>query len=169
MTAGVTTFGFQCKLLVYFAPTYEAGEFEAGIIRDATVDLGMVEVDASLRESGGFEITETALAQITITASLEWRNGSQLCEFLQTFFLQRSNVYLRALTGPKTDADSRGVKGAFKITKFPTAQELADLTRVEIVFKPARSSLVEFYVSGDEGVEPVAFTLPAEEESKTDG
>lgn len=166
MTAGVTTFGFQCKLLVYATANWDGTEYEAGNISDATLELGMAEVDASIRESGGFEITETALAQVAINATLEWRNDNTLCELLHAFFIQRGVVYLRALTGPKTDPDARGVRGAFKITKFPTAQDLNDLAKVAIQFKPARSSLLEFYVTGDEGAEPVSFTMDSDDQAE---
>ena len=143
--AGNTTFGFDCKLYIDSASAYVGDPAsptwqEVGIISDAVLNIGHTEADASIREAGALEITEPGLLQLEVTGKLEWRNGNTICQALWTAFTTRAALNMWALTGSRTVASSRGFRGDWKITKFPINQELKELTTVDIVFKPCRSS-----------------------------
>lgn len=150
MSAGTITFGFNCKLYRDTADDPDAPTWaEITEVSDVTVDAGSVEVDASIRESGGYEITEQSMHQITINATLEWRNGNANCEALYTAFLARTAINIWVLTGVRAVATSRGFKGDFKITKFPINQDLKELTKVALVLKPCRSTRANYVASAN--------------------
>lgn len=157
-------YGFQCK--VFFNNESVLGLSPAGtgtvaapvwveldVITDATLDLSMGEADASNRAAGGFELKEPILLTASLAATLIWLNDSQQCLMLLNALLARRTIDLLVLTGARTNPDAKGVRGDFKLFKFPQKQELKELVRNDITLMPSRS-LRNNYVASATGVAP---------------
>lgn len=146
--AEAIVYGFQCKC--YY--NNEAGLglsgtgtvaspvwVELDILTDATLDLSMSEADASNRAAGGFELKEPVLLSAALNGSLKWINGNAKCGMLLAQFLARGVLDLLILTGSNLNDDAKGVRGDFKIFKFPQKQELKEMVSNEVSFMPCRS------------------------------
>lgn len=146
--AEAQVFGFQCKVYInditgdggggsgsVATPSWR----ELNVISDATLDLSFTESDASIRAAGGFELMEPGLLQMALNSQMEWINDNSLCEWLYAAFFARTALDLLILTGARTNPDARGVRGDFKLFKFPSKQDLKESVKNEIVFKPSRS------------------------------
>jgi hypothetical protein len=68
-------------------------------------------------------------------------------------FLARRALDLLILTGERTNPDAKGVRGDFKLFKFPSKQDLKESVKNEIAFKPSRS-VRSNYVASATGVAP---------------
>lgn len=140
-----TVFGFECKLYYDSADTPSTPTWaELDVIKDVTLQLGFSESDASIRAAGGFQLTEPALLEVSIEGTLEWINGNAKCMFLWDKFFSREPINIMALTGLRTNADAEGVKGDFKIVKFPRKEELKESVKFDFTLKPSRSTRSNF-------------------------
>ena len=160
--AAAQVFGFQCKVYVNDIPGDGGGGAgsiatpawrELNVIADATLDLSLTESDASIRAAGGFELMEPGLLQMALNSNMEWINGNALCNWLLTAFFARRALDLLILTGDKINPDAKGVRGDFKLFKFPSKQDLKESVKSEVVFKPCRSIRSNFVQSAT-GVAP---------------
>lgn len=160
--AEAAVFGFQCKVYInditgdggggsgtVGAPSWR----ELNVIQDATLNLSFSESDASIRAAGGFELMEPGLLQVALEGGIEWINDNAICEWLLTAFFARRALDLLILTGERTNPDARGVRGDFKLFKFPSKQDLKESVKNEIGFKPSRSVRNNFVTSAT-GVAP---------------
>lgn len=147
-------FGFQCKAYYDSADTPATPTWvEIGVLKDVTLNLGFVESDASIRAAGGIECMEPSLLQIEAAGQLEWINGNAICEFLLAAFFARTAINMLFLTGDDENPDAKGVKGDFKLMKFPQKQELKESVKNDISFKPCRS-IRDNFVTSATGVAP---------------
>lgn len=124
---------------------------EMDFVRDVELVLGFSEADVTTRAAGGIEIVEPALQQVSITALIKWLNGNTTLEQIYDLMNGRSAMDLWCLTGARTNADARGVRGDFKITGAPMPQNLAESVELNVTLKPCRSTR-ENYVASADGV-----------------
>lgn len=146
--AEAQVFGFQCKIYVNDITGEGGGGSgslaspawrDLNVVSDATLNMSFSESDASIRAAGGFELSEPGLLQLSVEGSMEWINGNALCLWMyQAFFARRALDFL-ILTGDRSSADSKGVRGDFKIVKFPSKQDLKETVKCEFALKPCRS------------------------------
>jgi hypothetical protein len=146
--AEAQVFGFQCKVYINDITGDGGGGSgsigtpswrELNVISDATLDMSFTESDASIRAAAGFELMEPGLLQLSLNSQMEWINDNPLCEWLLTAFFARRALDLLILTGERTNPDAKGVRGDFKLFKFPSKQDLKESVKNEISFKPSRS------------------------------
>ena len=138
--------GLDCKLYYNDLLTGGAGTIgvpvwvELDVIKDATLNLGYNETDLTTRASGGIQIDEPTLLQVSVDGLLQWLNDDATqCEALWDAFWNKTMIDLLVMTGASGDATAVGVRGDFKITQFPQKQELAESVKHDITLKPGRS------------------------------
>lgn len=132
----VKVIGFECVLYRKVGATW----VEVEQIKNATLNIGFAEGEATTRGSNGVEEMEPTLMQISIEGALLWLNDNVECLLLFDACFDRSEIELMALTGANTNPNAKGVTGKFKLSKFPRKEDLDKLVEHDITFKPCRGS-----------------------------
>lgn len=155
----MTVRGYQCKMYLDTNDDFEDPNWlEVESVIDAKLELTQLEVDASHRGAGAFEITEPGLLQARITGQLLWLEDDDLQTQLRNAFNARTPVLVRALTGSEGSANSRGIWGYFNVLSFPTDQQLKELVKVDFVLASSAQRGSVMYVDFDAGGVSVAIT-----------
>jgi hypothetical protein len=147
-------YGWECKLFVDSSATYVGTPAtptweELEDVENVTLAINAETIDVSPRGAGAMKVGLPGRVEAKISGTILWRNGKAELEALRTANLTRAPLNVRALRGASTNADAKGVKGDFFISKFEEKQE-GDAVKVDFELMPF-ASIRSNYVVADTG------------------
>jgi hypothetical protein len=127
--------GFQCKLM------HNSGTFgtpvwaESDAVRNATLDVGEGEVDASSRASGGWKLSETTLSEATLNVTFVKEKTDASFVAIESAAKAKTALELAALDGPD-GVGTDYLDAMWKAFSWNETQDLEGILIIEAVFKP---------------------------------
>ena len=132
--------GFQCKLYRNSAPGGDAWT-EMKNISDVECPIEGEEIDATVRDCGGFKGYLLGLIDAGIEFDLKYDAGKAACvsdfEALIKAFFQRADIEIRVLDGTYGEEGVEGLQMTCKVTKFPVSQPMAKDCNIRVAMKPS--------------------------------
>lgn len=117
-------------------------------VRDLSLDLEKTEVDASSRDTGGWEVVIGALKKSPVNFKVIWDStkASQLA--ILSAFLSDTPVTipLAILDGDKATPGTMGVWGDYTVLKMSHGQNLQEGQLIDVTVKPGPSGVNTEYV-----------------------
>lgn len=127
--------GFAC-VLMHNSGTFASAVWAAcGAVRNATLDLGNGEVDATSRASGGYKQSETTLTEATLNVTFVVNKSDTTYVAIESAAKAKTPLELAVLDGPNgTGTD--WFDAMWKAVSWGAPQELEGILTVDAVFKP---------------------------------
>jgi len=127
--------GFACKLM-HNSGTFGSATWAAcGAVRNATLDVGQGEVDASMRASGGWKQSETTLSEATLNVTFVKDKADATFSAIESAAKAKTAVEMAALDGPD-GATTDWLDAMWKAFSWNETQDLEGILIIEAVFKP---------------------------------
>jgi acetylornithine/succinyldiaminopimelate/putrescine aminotransferase len=112
------------------AGTALASLTEAGVVKNATVNMSASLADVTTRANSGWKAQRAALREMTLDFDFPHKivNGVKDAGFeaFRNAFINGTTLELAALTGNKSAADTEGPKGTFTISQFNRGEQLEE-------------------------------------------